>query len=322
MSDSINIASIEAAASRINGLIKRTEALLSPSLSKELEARVYLKLENTQHTGSFKLRGASNMVLGLTAQERQRGVVTASTGNHGSGVSFASKMAECPATVFVPKTANEEKLKLVRENGATVLRSGDDCVETEFNARAYAAEHRLSYIPPYNHREIIAGQGTVGLELLEQIPTVDKVFVAVGGGGLISGIATALKARRNDIEVIACSPENSCVMHHSLQAGTLLDLPSEPTLSDSTAGGIEPDSITFPICQALVDDSVTVSESEIAEAMGYIYRVHGMVVEGAAGVALAGLRRMATECAGQTVCVVLCGSNVPKAIFESAVSRD
>ena len=159
------------------------------------------------------------MVLGLLPDERHRGIVTASTGNHGAGVSFAALRTGCEATVFVPtmptrRSCNRSRKTAPRSNG------GDDCVDTEFNARAFASEHDRAYIPPYNHPDIIAGQGTIGLELADQIPDLNAVFVAVGGGGLIAGVSRALKSLNPDIEVIACSPENSCVMHQSL-AGTL-----------------------------------------------------------------------------------------------------
>lgn len=310
---------IKRAYERIAPYVQRTQCVTSPTPTAPAGTQVFLKLENQQHTGSFKLRGACNMVLTLTAEERHRGIVTASTGNHGAGVSFAAKQAGSSAKVFVPNHANPEKLQQILQNGAEIEYSGDDCVDTEFNARSFARSHDRAYVPPYNHSAIIAGQGTVGLELAEQVPHLDVVFVAVGGGGLISGVAIALKSFNPNIQIVACSPENSCVMHQSLAAGSLLDAPSEPTLSDSTAGGIEPDSMTFPICKALVDRSITVSEPEIAAAMRTLYRDHKQVVEGAAGVAFAGMQRLLPELPGQTIAVVICGGNVPSSVFSEVI---
>lgn len=310
---------IRRAHERIAPYIKRTPCIASTPPEGVSETQVFLKLENEQHTGSFKLRGACNMVLGLPPSERQRGIVTASTGNHGAGVSFAAQQTDCEATVFVPNHANPEKLQQIATNGATIKYSGDDCVDTEFNARAFAKEYNLAYIPPYNHPAIIAGQGTVGLELAEQAPHLDAVFVAVGGGGLIAGISVALKSLNPTIQIIACSPENSCVMHQSLAAGTLLDVPSLPTLSDSTAGGIEPGSMTFPICQQLIDRSLTVSEAEIASAMRHLNREHGLVIEGAAGVAYAGMAATISEFSGRSVAVIICGGNVPRSVFAEVI---
>lgn len=297
------------AAELLQGRVRRTPVELSPALAGESEARVWLKLENLQETGSFKLRGAFHKVLSLDEETRARGVVAASTGNHGAGVAAAAAALGVEATIFAPETADPSKLAGVRARGAAVKQVGDDCLVAEVAAREEASARGLAYISPYNDPEVVAGQGTLGWELDEQLDGLDAVFIAMGGGGLMGGVGNYLKSVRPGIEVVACSPENSCVMHRSLEAGELLDLPSEPTLSDGTAGGVEADSITFELCRACVDRSVTVSEEEIAAAMKTVISAHHTCIEGAAGVAAAAFLRDPERYAGKDVAIVLCGAN-------------
>ena len=212
--------------------------------------------------------------------------------------------------MFVPENASPTKVAAIRALGAEVRTHGFDGVETEIFARRYASESGRSYLSPYNDPEVVAGQGTVGVELARQLPDVDAVFVAVGGGRLISGIATHLKAIRPEIRVIGCSPQNSAVMIESVRSGRVLELESKPTLSDGTAGGIEQDAITFDLCRALVDDYETVSEAEIVAAAQVFIGAHHMLIEGAAAVPLAAYLRQRDAFVGQTVAVVLCGANI------------
>ena len=301
--------SIEDAYERIQSFIRRTPVEHSNLLSEKTGAHVHLKLENTQITGSFKVRGALNKV--LISGSKDAGIVAASTGNHGAGVAYASRQIDCPATIFVPTVIAEEKLSRIYAYGAHVIRSGEDCVESEAAAREHAETTGALFISPYNDSHVIAGQGTLGYELVEQIPDCDVVYVALGGGGLISGIGHYLKSIRPHTEIVACSPINSCVMHQSLEAGKLLDLPSLPTLSDSTAGGVEEGSITFELCQAVVDRSLTVSEEEITQSMVTVLGAHSTLIEGAAAAAVAGCTKDADNLRGKSACVVLCGANIP-----------
>ncbi len=281
---------------------------------------VYLKCENFQVTGSFKVRGATNAMLVLSAEQRAQGVVTASSGNHGLGVARAAKQLSIPATVFVPTGADDTKVAAIQALGVSVERVGDDCVDTEAYARMIAEHHNRTYISPYNDPYVMAGQGTIGHELLEQIPDLGAVFVAIGGGGLISGIGGYLKARNPDIQVIGCSPAASPAMHACLEAGKIIDVPCRATLSDATAGGVEPGAITFEICQQVVDRSVLVGEADIAHAVRDVIETHHMLIEGAAGVAVAGYRALAAEYAGIKTAIILCGANISKAALKQVIS--
>jgi len=278
--------------------------------------RLHFKLENQQHSGSFKARGAFSKLLSLRTRDsglRTRGVIAASTGNHGAAVAYAGSQLGIPVRIVVPQGASPKKLAAIRAFGATLEEHGTDGVESEHFARAESARSGIPYISPYNDPEVIGGQGTVGIELARQIDRADTVFIALGGGGLLAGVASHLELLWPDVRVIGCSPENSAVMIESLRAGRVLELESKPTLSDGTAGGVETDTITFPLCQILADNVCTVSESEIFEAMRRLRDELGILVEGAAGVAYAGYLR-ARERAGTAV-VILCGGNVDSRVF-------
>ena len=305
------IEDIERAYATIEQHLRRTPVEYSPWIQAQTQADVWLKLENTQVTGSFKVRGALNAVLALSASHEATGVVAASTGNHGAGVAHAARIAGMPARIFVPENIPDEKLAGIRDAGAQIIRTGDDCVESEGAARAHAAEVGFSFVSPYNDAQVVAGQGTLGLEIATQLEECDAIYVAMGGGGLISGIGTYLKSRWPNCQIVACSPENSCVMHQSLEAGRILDLPSLPTLSDSTAGGVEAGSITFAMCSQVVDRSLLVTESEIASALRSTVSRHHTLIEGAAAAAVAACLKDAEWLRGKRACVLLCGANIP-----------
>ncbi len=295
---------------RIRPFIRETYLEQSATLSAACGADVYCKLENLQFTGSFKARGALNKVMSLTEAERTAGLVAASTGNHGAAVAWSASMLNTPSLIFVPEHVDPSKLTNIRRYGATIETHGTDPVETEVYARAYAVERGSTYVSPYNDPVVVAGQGTVGVELARQLEHVDAVLVALGGGGLACGIAGVLKRLGHTARIIACSPENSATMIASVRAGRILDVPSLPTLSDGTAGGVEAGAITFDLCRALVDDYLTVPEAEIAETLRAFIDGHHLLIEGAAAVAIAGLRQVASSLAGQNVVVVLCGGNI------------
>jgi threonine dehydratase len=301
---------VEAAAIRIRPYLRRTYLEPSPVYSARTGANVWFKCENLQHTRSFKARGAVNKVMWLDDAARARGVTTASTGNHGAAVAFALGQLDARGIVFVPTTAHPAKVRMIEALGADVRAVGNDCVEAETVARQYADEHGMTYISPYNDPQIVGGQGTIGAELAAQLDRIDAVFVSLGGGGLISGIAGYLKQALPGVQVIGCSPENSRVMIESVRAGAILDLPSLPTLSDGTAGGVEAGAITFDLCRQLVDSYVTVTEDEIAASLRDFIGAHHMLIEGSAAVAIAAFVRRAEEFARKNVVIVLCGANI------------
>ena len=269
---------------------------------------MWLKCENLQVTGSFKARGATHRLLSLPGDVRRRGVVAASSGNHGIGVAYAGHALGIPVTVYVPDFVSPAKAAAMRRFGATVAVFGTDGLDTELEARRVAEANGQAYVSPYNDWSVVAGQGTVGVELRRQLDDIGTVIVAVGGGGLIGGIAAYLKGHAPNVKVIGAQPANSRVMIESMRAGRVVEIPSLPTLSDGTAGGIELDTLTFDLCRSVVDDWIEIDEGEIAAAMRHAIEVEHMLVEGSAGVAIAALN----HCRGLKgrVVVVLCGANV------------
>ncbi|HQR32711.1 MAG TPA: threonine/serine dehydratase [Blastocatellia bacterium] len=298
------------AETRIRPFIVKTSLDPSFRLSDLAGCDIWLKLEQTQYTGSFKLRGAANKVLSLTPEEIERGVITASNGNHGIAVCYAARQVGITPQVFMRHGVSEAKLGLIRLLGGEPVFFGEDPLEAELKARQTANETGKIFISPYNDAQVVAGQGTIGVELHRQLEDIDSVFITVGGGGLISGIATYLKAVSPKTRIVGCWPENSPVMFESLKAGRIFDCPEKPTISDSTAGGLEPDSMTFEMCQRLIDDHVLVSEEEIKRAMRMLAEQERWIVEGAAGVALAALLKERQRFAGQRCVVLLCGRNI------------
>jgi threonine dehydratase len=305
---------------RIRPYVHETALLQSAYLSQVGNANVGCKLENLQHTGCFKVRGALNKMLSLTPDTLAGGVVAASTGNHGAAVAWSAKTLKVRSLVFVTEEADSSKVEAVKGYGAEVRRHGMDCLETEIHAREYAAAHGMTYVPPYNDPQVIGGQGTIGVELMRQADRVGAVLVSVGGGGLISGIAAYLKSVEPGVRVIGCSPENSQVMIQSVRAGRILELRSLPTLSDGTAGGVEADSITFDLCRELVDDFITVTEDEIADGLRLFVKTHDMVIEGAAAVAVASYLKIQDRFRGKNVVIVICGANISPVTLRKVLS--
>lgn len=298
------------AVNRISPVIRKTPCHFSQAFSDKFKADVWFKYENLQVTGSFKVRGAINKIFSLVEQGDNKGVVSASTGNHGAAVAFAAKKAGMSCTIFVPESSSPAKIKNMKQFGAQIQITGSDCIESETRARAEAEKSGLTYVSPYNDLDVMAGQGTLGVEISNQCPDMDVAIISVGGGGLIGGTGTALKQGIPTSKVWGSSPVNSAVMLKSLEAGHVLELESLPTLSDGTAGGVELDSVTFPVCQSVIDESILVSEHEIQHAMiSFIDKEH-QLIEGAAGTAVAALIQQKEKIRGKRVCVVLCGANI------------
>jgi threonine dehydratase len=302
---------IQQAAARLRGHVRRTPVIEVEGGDFGLPGvQLVFKLEYLQHTGSFKVRGALNKLLTLTPEQRTQGIVTASSGNHGAAVAYGLRLLGARGLIVVPEHASPAKVELIRRLGAEVRHYGDDALLSEEYARDYALQQGLVYISPYNDPQVIAGQGTIGVELAQQLDRVDAVFVAVGGGGLIAGIAGYLKALRPDITIVGCQPERSAVMAESVRAGRIVEIESGPTLSDATAGGIEAGAITFDLCRRLVDEYVLVSEEEIAAAIRTLIEAEHILVEGAAGVAVAAYQKRRAEFRDKNVALVLCGANI------------
>ena len=301
---------VDLAAKNISPFIRKTYFSYSPVFSNLLNTDVRFKMENLQVTGSFKARGAVNKLLSLSVEQKRKGVVSASTGNHGAAVAYSAQKLDVSCSIFVPKDASEAKLQNIKNYGAKIEVYGEDCVESEIKAREVANLSDQAYVSPYNDSYVIAGQGTIGFEIKDQCRALDVLIISVGGGGLIGGTASYLKSVWPDLYVVGCSPINSAVMIHSIKKGEILDLESKPTLSDGTAGGVEKDSITFPICKDIIDETILVNETEIKNAMISFIENERLLLEGAAGTAVATLIKMKDELKDKKVGVVICGGNI------------
>ena len=309
MRDEKILAEVEAAEKRIRSYIRETPLEPSHELSERSGADVYLKLENQQISGSFKLRGAMNKLLSLDASERQR-VVTASSGNHAAAVAYALSKIGGTGIIYLPETVSKAKKEALLPYGVELRLVGGDSVEGELEAMKAAEREGLVYVSPYSDPKVIGGQGTIGLEIERQLENVDAIFVPVGGGGLIAGFAGYMKARHPKLHVVGCQPESSRVMAESVRAGKILDLPSEPTLADGTAGGLDPNTITFAICQRTIDAFVLLTEEEIAAAMRFAVEKHYMMIEGAAALSIAALLKETDVWRGKRVVLVVSGKKV------------
>jgi threonine dehydratase len=298
------------AAARIKPYVRNTELATSAAINAITGADIYFKMENRQHSGSFKIRGAFNRLLTLTTQQRRAGCVSASSGNHGAAVACALQSLAIDGVIFVPKHTSSAKVEAIRAYGGDVRFFGDDGLDTETHAREFADREGLFYVSPYNDHEVIAGQGTCGTEIEKALPDADAAFIAVGGGGLVSGIGSVLKAHNPDIMIYGCQPQASAVMAQSVAAGRIVDMRSDATLSDGTAGGIEQNAVTFPITREVVDEFVIVSEAEIAAGMRMFMDSMDESIEGAAGVAVAAMLQQRSALADRKIAVIICGGNI------------
>ncbi len=302
---------IRLARQRIKPLASKTPFISFRELSRVVGSSVYLKLESLQETGSFKVRGAANRMLSLTPEEKDRGVITVSTGNHGRAVAYVAQRLDVAAAICVPEGVASNKVEAIRELGAEILVCGETYDEAEEQAPRLAQERGLTMVNPYDDPFVIAGQGTIGLEILEDLPQVDTVLAPVGGGGLISGIGLALRSAEDDVRLIGVSMDRAPVMYHSLRAGRPITMDEEETLADALVGGIGQDNQhTFRLCQELVDDFVLVSDEEIAVAMAFALEELRLVVEGGGAVGLAALLHGKLKQVGNSVAVVVSGGNV------------
>lgn len=305
----MNLADIHRARSTLQSQIELTPVLTSRTLGEIAGCRLLLKAENLQKTGSFKIRGAAVKIARLTQQEKARGVVAASAGNHAQGVALAARAAGIGCTIVMPHGASLAKAEATRGYGATVLQAGETYDEAQTRARALAQERGMTLIHAFDDEAIIAGQGTLGLEILEQAPQVETVVVPIGGGGLIAGIAFAIKENRPDIRVIGVQAEASPAVAQSLAQGKRLALHPRPTLADGIAVG-EPGAIPYPLIQRYVDQVVTVTEEQIAHSMVLLLERAKLLVEGAGAASLAAILAGSSAVGGRTVLALLSGGNV------------
>ncbi|MCK1680714.1 hydroxyectoine utilization dehydratase EutB [Bradyrhizobium sp. 147] len=317
----IGLAPIEDARTRIAGHILPTPLVGSPTLSKICGVTVTLKLEHHQATGSFKLRGATNALLRLTKAERERGIVAASTGNHGRALSHAARMLGSRATICMSGLVPENKIAEVRRLGADVRIIGRSQDEAQKEVERLVNEHGLVMLPPFDHPDIVAGQGTIGLEIVEALPDVATVLVPLSGGGLAAGVAAAVKAMRPQARVIGLTMERGAAMKASLDAGRPVLVEEFPSLADSLGGGIGLDNkVTFTMCQALLDDVVLLSEGEIAAGIRHAYEHEQEILEGAGAVGIAALLANKIPRLRGPVALVLSGRNIDMKVHRHVVN--
>ncbi len=302
---------INSAYKRIGPHILNTPFILSHYLSELNEGAVYLKLESEQHTGSFKARGALNKILKTPEKDRSKGFLTASTGNHAQGFARAISISGSRGIIYLPLNAQKSKIEVLRHYDVELQFFGQNSLETELFAKEKAKERGMIWISPYNDWDVIAGQGTIGLEMSGIGVNLDSVLGCIGGGGMMSGIASWFEYRYPNTQVIGCLPENAPEMYLSVEKGEVVFLEEfQETLSDGSAGGLEEGAITFDICKELISDYILVSESEIASAITQMIHVHHKIIEGSAGVALASFLKDPMKFRNQNVGIIICGSNI------------
>lgn len=313
---------IEKARDRISQSIRLTSAVRSDSLSELSNVPIYLKLEHHQITGSFKVRGATNAVLNLAENQRNRGIVGFSTGNHGRGLAFAAHQAGIHCVICMSSLVPKNKVDEIKALGADVRIIGKSQDEAEIEVERLVKEHSMTLLPPFDHFDIICGQGTIGLELLEQVPELDTVLVPVSGGGLACGIAIAVKTMRTDVKVIGISMERGAAMYESIQTGQPTMVEELPSLADSLGGGVGQDNqYTFHLFQEWIDDFVLVSEQEIAEAIRHAYWSERQIIEGSGSVGIAALLSGKLQPKGPAV-VISSGGNIDLKLHHRIISGE
>ena len=316
----LGLPDIQRAAERLAGVARETPVIRSEHLSEQLGCEVFLKLESLQVTGAFKIRGAANCIAQLTEEERARGVITASAGNHAQGVAAAAASAGIAATIVMPETTPVVKVEQTEQYGPEIVLWGDDFGEAETHALSLAEERGLCFVHPFDDDRVIAGQGTVGLEIAEQVPEVDCVVVPVGGGGLIAGVATAVKGLRPQVRVIGVQAENAPAMCQSCKARKLQRVDTPGTIADGIAVS-DPCRRTLEVVLERVDEMVTVSEREIARAMLELLERHKLVAEGAGATPVAALEKCRRSLAGRTVVLVISGGNADVTTLATIIDR-
>ncbi len=317
------LADIEAARELVGAVADVTPMQVSRSIGELLCSPVYLKCENLQRTGAYKIRGAYNRLARLSPEERARGVVAASAGNHAQGVALAARELGIRATIFSPVGVALPKMQATRGYGADVILEGEIFDDTNAAAKAWAAEHDAVFIPPFDHLDIITGQATLGLEIWDQVPDLDTVLVPIGGGGLAAGVATAIKLKAAEagrrVRVIGVQATNAAGFLPSLDAGQVVTASIAPTIADGIAVA-RPGELTFPLVEEFVDEVITVSDDEIARALVMLLERAKLVVEPAGAVGVAAIMHGAVRATGTTV-VILSGGNIDPMMMERVISR-
>ena len=314
----ITLQKIQEAHKRIAPYINYTPLIHSKYLSNNSEVK--LKLESLQITGSFKLRGAANKLLSLKEDQKQKGVIAVSTGNHGKGVAYAANILGIKSTIFMSSMVPQYRKEAIESLGAKVKIVGNNSDEADQYAKELAKKENITLIHPFDDEEIIAGQGTVGLEMLETFPEVDTVVVPTSGGGLSGGIALAIQLQKPGVKIIAASMKRGPSMYESLKLGKPVDVEEIETLADCLGGSIGIDNkYTFKIAQETIDDFVLVDEDKIAEGIKLNFVEHKLVTEGAAATAVMVVKDNMTQLLGKNIICLICGGNIDSELFTKLI---
>ncbi|MEO7339070.1 MAG: threonine ammonia-lyase [Caldimonas sp.] len=318
MEPALTLDDVRAAAQRLAGEVTRTPCLPSRTLTELAGCEIFLKFENLQFTASFKERGALNKMAQLTADERSRGVLAVSAGNHAQAVAYHAERMGIAATIVMPRFAPSVKVERTRSFGASIVLEGDTFEDARARGLDIARERGLTMVHPYDDLAVIEGQGTVGLEMLEQQPSIDTLVVAIGGGGLIAGIATVARAMRPDIRIVGVQTERFPAAWNAVH-GEQLDS-AQATIADGI-GVKSPGALTLPMIHRLVDDVVLVGEDDIEKAILMLLEIEKTVVEGAGAVGLAAVMKDRERFAGRKVGLVLCGGNIEPLVLAEIIER-
>ncbi|MHA2087575.1 MAG: threonine ammonia-lyase [Promethearchaeota archaeon] len=313
--NSLNLEKIEEVYREIKSFIRKTPLIHSAYLSELCNNKVYLKLENLQLTNAFKIRGALIRMLKLSSEEKSRGVITASSGNHAQGIALAAQHLGVTAKIVVPKNISELKLSKIKQYDVTIIQEGD-FDETETKARNLSVQENMTYISPYNDIDIITGQGTIALEIYRELENVNIIIVPIGGGGLISGIAFAAKSLNPNIKIIGVQTKGASTMYESWKAGKIVNIEEFNTLAEGLLGGLESDAITFEIILKYVDEIILVDEESIKKAINLLWKIEGQIVEGAGATVVAYILEAKKKLSNKNVVAVISGGNIEDSLLD------
>lgn len=306
----------------IRNEVNKTPLVRSQYLSDLCSSDAYLKLENLQVTNAFKIRGALNRMMNLTPEEKARGVVAASSGNHAQAVAIGAEKLNLTATVVVPETTPRIKVEKIRKHKVELILHGEKYDYAEQYAHKLAKERGATFISSYNDPLVVAGQGTVGLEILEELPTVDSIIVPVSGGSVLSGVAVAAKSIKPEIEILGVQPETVAAMYYCLRAGKIIDVEMKHTIADGLDGNIEKGCITFEIIQRYVNEILLFNEDTIRKMIRLLWEKEGQIVEASGAISIAPIVETPKRFTGKRTVAVITGGNIDDALFQSILASE
>jgi threonine dehydratase len=316
----ISLEEIQDAGNSIRDQVKKTPLVRSQYLSSFTGSDVYLKLENLQVTNSFKIRGALNRLMKLSPEERAHGIIAASSGNHAQAVAIGAEKLNLNAIVVVPETTPKIKIEKIRTHNVELIVHGENYDYAEQYARKLSKERELTFISAYNDPFVVAGQGTVGLEIMEELPTADSIIVPVSGGSILSGVAIAAKSLKSSIEVLGAQPENVAAMYHCLKAGKIIEIPMKHTIAEGLDGNIEQGCITFELIQRYVDEILLFSEDTLKKMIRLLWEKDRQVVEASGAIAIAPIVETPKRFAGRQTVAVITGGNIDDEVFRTILA--